>query len=242
MAHLDPGARAGCNTNNPAYALVFRAAQRCEREVLGRGARDAKAAHPMKARYGLLCFTLPFALYAGGCSSAAGGSSCPVDPQCYVVSAGGECSVDPSAVCSAGTWACSAEGKLGSGCMPDGGIAPPPVDAGACPLASLDPPLACSSDATCAPYGGHCEYDAFTGAGSCACGASQQDACVLDCYGDVCLLPSFTLTCSGPNDTTCQQYDALCVAASAGAPGSYVCECVATDPPHGAGMENGEAP
>jgi hypothetical protein len=181
-------------------------------------------------------FILPFMLYAGGCGSASAGLGCPVDPQCYVVSASGECSADPNAVCSGGAWECSAEGHLGSGCLPDGGIVPPPVDAGVCQLATLEPPLACTDDSTCAPYGGHCEYDAFSGAGDCVCGAAEPDACVLDCYGDICSLPSFTITCSGPGDATCSQYDAVCVSTTAGggAPGEFVCECVAEDPPHGA--------
>lgn len=201
----------------------------------------------MKARpaIALAFFALPVALWAAGCSGAAGGGgglSCPVDPQCYVVSGSGECSVDPQAVCSAGTWQCSAQGKLGSGCYPDGGIVPPPDDAGACPLDQLNPPLACNDDSTCAPYGGHCAFDALNGPGSCVCGPSAQDAgadpdadaCVLDCYGDYCGLPSFTLACSGPSDTTCAQYAAECVASPPGQTPAYRCECVATDPPHNA--------
>lgn len=195
-------------------------------------------------------FILPFMLYAGGCGgSSSDGLGCPVDPQCYVVSSSGECSADPAAICSGGSWQCSAEGKLGSGCMPDGGIAPPPPqDAGGCALATLDPPLACSDDATCLPYDGHCVFDALTGAGSCVCGLPVADAgtdsCVLDCNGDVCLLPSFTITCSGPGDTTCAQYNAVCVSTNfgGGAPPQYVCECEATDPPHGGPAGLGDGP
>jgi hypothetical protein len=185
-------------------------------------------------------FILPFALYAGGCGGSSNSLGCPVDPQCYVVSSSGECSADPFAVCSGGSWQCGSEGKLGSGCMPDGGIAPPPQqDAGACVLENLDPPLACNDDSTCVPYDGHCVFDALTGAGSCTCGLPAPDggtdACVLDCNGDTCLLPSFTITCSGPNDPTCAQYNAECVSTEfgGGAPPEYVCECIAEDPPHG---------
>lgn len=188
-----------------------------------------------------LSFTLPFALYAGGCSSASNSLGCPVDPQCYVVSAAGECSVDPSAVCSNGSWVCSKEGKLGSGCLPDGGVVPPPQDAGACVLASLEPPLACNDDSTCLPYEGHCVFDALTGAGSCVCGLpgpdAGPDACVEVCYGDVCscnggvcTLPSFSIACDGPGDqTTCAPYLAYCEDTSTGP----VCVCAAVDPPQG---------
>ncbi len=127
----------------------------------------------MKARFAVVFFALPLAAWAGGCSGASGsgGLSCPADPQCYVVSAGGECSVDLGATCPGGTWQCSADGKLGSGCYPDGGIVPPD-DAGACPLAQLNPPLACNDDATCTPYGGHCVFDALNGPGTCVYGLS----------------------------------------------------------------------
>jgi hypothetical protein len=197
----------------------------------------------MKTRFAVVFFALPLAAWAGGCSGASGGGglSCPADPQCYVVSATGECSVDLGATCSGSTWQCSANGKLGSGCYPDGGIVPPD-DAGACPLAQLNPPLACNDDSTCTPYGGHCVFDALNGPGTCVCGSPVQqdagadsDACVLDCYGDYCGLPSFTVACNGPGDTTtCSQYAASCAAAPAGQNPPYECVCQATDPPHNA--------
>jgi hypothetical protein len=197
----------------------------------------------MKARFAVVFFALPLAAWAGGCSGASGGGglSCPADPQCYVVSAAGECSVDLGATCSGSTWQCSANGKLGSGCYPDGGIVPPD-DAGVCPLAQLNPPLACNDDSTCTPYGGHCVFDALNGPGTCVCGPPLQqdagadsDACVLDCYGDYCGLPSFTVACNGPGDTTtCSQYAAVCAAAPAGQNPPYECLCEATDPPHNA--------
>jgi hypothetical protein len=194
----------------------------------------------MKARFAVLFFALPLAAWVGGCSGAAsgGGLACPVDPQCYVVSTSGECSVDPGATCAGGAWQCSDDGKLGSGCYPDGGIVPPD-DAGACPLAQLNPPLACNDDSTCTPYGGHCVFDALNGPGTCVCGPPQQDAaadsdaCVVDCYGDYCALPSFTIACNGPNDTTtCAPYAAVCVASPAGETPPYQCVCEAVDPPH----------
>lgn len=199
----------------------------------------------MKARLTMVFCAVPSILWAGGCSGAGGGGgglSCPTDPQCYVVSPEGECSVDPAATCSAGTWQCSDKGKLGSGCYPDGGIVPPD-DAGSCPLATLNPPLACNDDSTCAPYGGHCVFDALNGPGSCVCGPALQendagadaDACSVDCYGDHCLLPSFTVACNGPNDTTtCQPYVAVCIAAPTGQSPPYQCVCQAIDPPHNA--------
>jgi hypothetical protein len=198
----------------------------------------------MRALASIALLFLPSAAVVAGCSGSSTGIGCPVDPQCYVVESSGECSVDTAATCSNGTWLCSTKGKLGSGCLPDGGIAPPP-DAGACPLATLEPPLACTSDATCAPYGGHCVYDLppepgpgpDPGEGECVCGPEPQypvedagpdaDACSLDCYGDVCKLPSFTIDCSGPNDPTCAQYNAECDPSYVGPDGGvvYTCEC-----------------
>jgi hypothetical protein len=67
---------------------------------------------------------------------------------------------------------------------------------------------------------------------------SGTDACTLDCYGDICTLPSFTITCDGANDTTtCAQYNAACIGSPGGGP-QYVCECVAVDPPHGGATGN----
>ena len=170
----------------------------------------------MKARFAVVFSVFPLALQAGGCGGAPNGGACAVDPQCYVVSPAGQCSVDPGATCFDGQWQCSERGQLGSGCYPDGGIAPPP-DAGTCPLATLSPPLACTGDATCTPYSGHCAFDAFTGQGECECG--PPDARCRDgrlrprlLRRRYCGLPSFTITCTGPGDTTCDQYVATCVA------------------------------
>ncbi|HEY8089868.1 MAG TPA: hypothetical protein VIF09_18535 [Polyangiaceae bacterium] len=189
----------------------------------------------MKAHFAVVLSIVPLALQAGGCGGAPNGGACTVDPQCYVVSPGGQCSVDPGATCFDGQWQCGSRGQLGSGCYPDGGIAPPP-DAGSCPLATLSPPLACSDDTTCAPYSGHCAFDALTGQGECECGLAAPDAgtdaCVLDCYGDYCTLPSFTITCTGPGDTTtCAQYVAACVATGESVT-PYICECLAQGPLH----------
>lgn len=199
----------------------------------------------MKARMAVWFFALPLAVHAGGCAGSSGsGLTCPLNPQCYVVASDGECSVDPSSVCSNGSWQCSSKGKLGSGCLPDGGIVPPPEDAGTCPLATLNPPLSCDYDSTCTPYGGHCVFPALNGPGECVCGSAVQDsgtnsdACTLDCYGDICSLPSFTITCNGANDTTtCALYNAVCIGSPGGGP-QYVCECVAVDPPHGGATGN----
>ncbi|HEY3816792.1 MAG TPA: hypothetical protein VGL81_06465 [Polyangiaceae bacterium] len=178
-----------------------------------------------------LCL-MPLLFHAAGCGGSSNTiASCPVDPACYVVSASGECSLDPGSVCVAGEWECSAQGTLGSGCLPDGGIARPPVDAGGCVLDTLDPPLACSSNTTCAPYGGHCEYPGFDGPGECACGSAPGDAGCIgpECGVGVCTLPSFEIPCAGPSDaSTCAQYGALCVGT-----GPFECACVASDPPHG---------
>jgi hypothetical protein len=180
-------------------------------------------------------------LQGSGCGGTSGsGASCPADPQCYVAGSDGSCAVDPDETCASGAWQCSTSGKLGSGCLPDGGIAPPPVDAGACPLSNLQPPLACNDDSTCAPYGGHCVFEALNGPGDCICGSGvvdsgpAPDVCVLDCNGDICTLPSFTITCKGADDsTTCAQYNAICVPSSGGGP-QFECTCLAEDPPHGA--------
>jgi hypothetical protein len=186
----------------------------------------------MKHAYAVAFCLVPLMSYAPGCgggSSSAG--SCPVDPACYVVSASGECSLDPGSVCVAGEWECSSHGTLGSGCLADGGIAPPPVDAGSCVLDTLDPPLACSSDVTCAPYGGRCEYPGLDGAGQCVCGIVPEDSgCMTPgCGTGVCTLPSFTISCSGPGDqSTCAQYGAICAGS-----GPFECVCVAVDPPLG---------
>jgi hypothetical protein len=181
-------------------------------------------------------FALPFVIYVQGCSGAStsSGLGCSLDPACYVVSATGECSIDVSASCVDGAWHCGPHGTLGSGCMPDGGIAPPPMDAGTCPLDMLSPPLACNDDSTCSPYGGTCVFPALNGPGECVCRAEPQDSGIGadGCTGPgcgVCTLPSFTITCNGPSDTTtCAQYGALCEGV-----GPYACACVAVDPPRG---------
>jgi hypothetical protein len=185
----------------------------------------------MKYAYAFALCWVPFTLYAGGCSgSSSSGGGCPTDPACYVVSSSGECSLDPASVCVGGAWQCGAHGTLGSGCLPDGGIAPPPVDAGPCVLATLDPPLACSSDATCSPYGGRCEYPGLNGPGECVCGLAPADA---GCTGPgcgACTLPSFAIVCAGPSDTTtCAEYGAAFCAGT----GPYECACVPVDPPYG---------
>jgi hypothetical protein len=189
-----------------------------------------------------VAFTLvPLAVVvACGGSSSSSGTVCSLDPACYEIEPNGECTLDTSAVCVAGAWQCSAHGTLGSGCLPDGGIAPPPQDAGTCPLDTLQPPLACNDDATCAPYGGHCIFDGLDGPGQCVCGLDAQDSGIgpdgctgAGCY-PVCTLPSFTISCTGPGDPSCSQYgSAFCTTAPAG---GYVCACEAlSDPPHGDG-------
>jgi hypothetical protein len=72
------------------------------------------------------------ALIAVGCggSSASPSAVCSLDPTCYVTGGNRTCEVDPRATCTDGVWTCGPGGVLGSGCSPDGGIAPPP-EAGA---------------------------------------------------------------------------------------------------------------
>jgi hypothetical protein len=188
----------------------------------------------MKHAYAVAFCWVPFVVWAEGCSGGPSGASCSLDPACYEVSASGECSLDMAATCFGGSWHCSARGKLGSGCLPDGGIAPPPFDAGACVLDTLEPPLACTDDATCTPYGGHCEYPGFDGPGECACGSPPDDGGIGPdgCVGpgcSVCSLPSFSIYCNGPGDTTtCAPYEAICAGTD-----PYTCACVAgLDPPH----------
>jgi hypothetical protein len=184
----------------------------------------------MRHAYAVAFCWVPFVVYAGGCSGGSSGSSCSLDPACYEVSATGECSLDLAASCFGGEWHCSSRGTLGSGCLPDGGIAPPTFDAGACVLDTLHPPLSCTSDVTCAPYGGTCEFP-FDGPGECVCGGPPDDA---GCTGpgcDVCTLPSFDIFCNGPGDTTtCAPYGAICAGT-----GPYVCACVAAEGPHNGG-------
>lgn len=185
----------------------------------------------MKRALAVLFAGVSLAANAGGCSGASPAETCPPDPACYAVSTSGECSLDPDSACVAGSWKCGPHGTLASGCLPDGGLAPPPVDAGACPLASLQPPLACTDDATCAPYGGHCEYPSFNGPGECVCGpaVTGPDACAGPGCA-VCSLPSFTIACSGPGDATCAQYGAAYCAETPA--GSFACSCeYASDPP-----------
>ena len=178
---------------------------------------------------------MPFALYGQGCSGASPSLGCSLDPACYVVSASGECSIDPSSTCVGGAWHCGPHGTLGGGCASDGGIVPPPIDAGGCVLDMLEPPLACTGEATCAPYGGTCEFPAFNGPGQCICGGTQDsgvgpDGCTGPGCSGVCTLPSFSISCGGPSDmSTCAQYGALCEGV-----GPYTCACVAVDPPRGA--------
>ena len=189
----------------------------------------------MKRHACLVGFALvPLALWGQGCGGSSSDLGCSLDPACYVVSASGECSLDLSATCVSGAWHCGPHGTLGSGCMPDGGVVPPPVDAGGCVLDTLEPPLACNDDSTCVPYGGTCVFTALNGPGQCVCGMSQDSGVGPDgCTGPgcgVCTLPSFTISCSGPSDTTtCAQYDAICAGT-----GPHSCACVAVDPPHGA--------
>jgi hypothetical protein len=76
-----------------------------------------------------------------GCGGTNGGligassTGCGTDPACYVTSKTGLCAIDPNAVCNvSGNWTCGPGGVLGSGCLTDGGVAPPPeggADAGA---------------------------------------------------------------------------------------------------------------
>lgn len=95
-------------------------------------------------------------------------------------------------------------------------------------LDTLEPPLACTSDLTCSPYGGSCAFPGLDGAGECVCGLREAGCTGPACYG-VCTLPSFEILCSGPSDTsTCAPYGAVCEGT-----GPFACACVAVDPPHG---------
>jgi hypothetical protein len=181
-----------------------------------------------------LPFAAPLAVVASGCGSPSSTSNgtCPLDPACYEVQPSGECSLDSNAVCVAGAWQCSAHGTLGSGCLPDGGVAPPPApqsDGGTCPLATLQPPLACTSDATCTPYGGHCEFSGLNGPGACVCGSIAVDSGCIGAQCGVCTLPLFVVSCSGTSDPSCSHYgDAYCAPAMSGP--QYQCECQAPGP------------
>jgi hypothetical protein len=67
----------------------------------------------------------------GANSSPIMGTSCGTNPACYVTNSTGLCAIDPNAVCDDfGNWKCGPGGVLGSGCLTDGGVAPPP-EAGA---------------------------------------------------------------------------------------------------------------
>ena len=137
----------------------------------------------MKLARSVLLLWVPFALSSGACGGTSTSSAaCSLDPACYVVEPGGECSLDTNAICVDGAWQCSARGTLGSGCLPDGGIAPPHAeDAGApdsgagvdacsglacqvCSLPSFDVPCNGPDDAACAQYG-----SAFCYGGLCTC-------------------------------------------------------------------------
>ncbi len=150
-------------------------------------------------------FTLvPLAVVAGACggTSSSSGSLCSLDPACYEIESSGECTLDPGAVCVEGVWQCSPHGTLGSGCLPDGGIAPPPVDAGpqdsgvgpdGCVGAGCDPvctlpsfTITCSGpgDPVCSQYGSAFCSPAPAGGYECSCEALSDpphNACPLDC-------------------------------------------------------------
>jgi len=133
------------------------------------------------------------ALIAVGCggSSSSSGAVCSLDPTCYVTGGNGTCEVDPKATCTDGVWKCGPGGVLGSGCSPDGGIAPPPEagtndsgegDAGCtgpgCQLPSACENLKCGGPCTlgvnCEPPGDPCYVE---------CTAQPDGAAVWVCGG-----------------------------------------------------------
>ena len=183
----------------------------------------------MKQAYLMAFCWVPFALYGGGCSSSATPDlGCSLDPACYVVSPSGQCSIDRDSLCVDGSWQCSAHGTLGSGCAPDGAIVPPPIDAGGCPLDKLTPPLACTSDATCAPYGGTCEFTALNGPGQCACGGGRSDGGIPPdggCTGSACADGGGLCTLPWRPAIPCTT-DAPCAAYNGAACNGTQCVCV----------------